>query len=271
MYDTILVPTDGSDAATTAATYALDVAERVDATVHALSVVDPDRFVTDAVGDVDDLVRRQERHLERRALAAVDGVAERSAAPVETHVREGRPAAVLADALEDLDADLVAMGTHGRSGVDRYLLGSLAERTLRTARVPVLAVREGEASEAARDARVDDVLVATDGSDDAARAGAHALSLATATGARLHALTVGEDGDPARRLATRARDAGVDATATVREGPAHEEIVGHARETRVDLVAVGTHGRTGVERVLLGSVAERVLRTAPTPVLVVGP
>ena len=92
------------------------------------------------MGDVDDLVRRQHERFERRARDAVDRVAAASAVPVETHVVEGRPATVLAAAIDDYDADLVAMGTHGRSGVERVLLGSVAERVLRTATRPVLVV-----------------------------------------------------------------------------------------------------------------------------------
>ncbi|WP_049936416.1 universal stress protein [Haloplanus natans] len=269
MYDTILIPTDGSDAATTAARYGLTLAERFDATVHVLSVVDPDRFVTDSVGDVDDLIRRQHERFERRARDAVDRVAGASAVPVETHVVEGRPVTVLAAAIDDYDADLVAMGTHGRSGVDRYLLGSLAERTLRTAHVPVLAVREDDAHGAAP--TIATVLLATDGSEGTERAADHAVTVAAATGAHLHALTVGDDDGPAERVVARAREAGVDATAAVRSGRPHETILGYARNHGADLVVVGTHGRSGVERVLLGSVAERVLRTATRPVLVVGP
>ena len=268
MYDTILIPTDGSDVATTAARYGVALAARFDATVHVLSVVDPDRIVTDAVGDVDDLVRRQESSLHERAHDAVDRVAAGSPVPVETHVVEGRPSDVLASAIDDYDADLVAMGTHGRSGVDRYLFGSLAERTLRTAHVPVLTVNAAEDDGLAT---LEDVVIATDGSDGAERAGDHAIAVAGATGARLHVLTVGDDADPARRLAVRAREAGVDATAAVRAGRPGEEIRAYADAEGADLVVLGSHGRTGVERVLLGSVAERVLRTATEPVLVVGP
>ncbi|AZH25728.1 universal stress protein [Haloplanus aerogenes] len=270
MYDTILIPTDGSDAATTAARYGLVLAERVDATVHVLSVVDPDRVVTDAVGDVDDLVRRQRALLSDRARDAVERVEAEAPASIDirTHVVEDRPARALATAIDDYDADLVAMGTHGRSGVDRYLFGSLAERTLRTAHVPVLAVREADVE---TDPTVETILVATDGSEAATRAGDHAVAVAAATGARLHALTVGDDEEPARRLANRARETGVDASAAVRTGHPHEAIREYAETVDADLVVLGTHGRSGVERVLLGSVAERTLRTATRPVLVVGP
>ena len=267
MYDTILIPTDGSDVATTAGRYGLVLAERFDATVHVLSVVDPDRFATGAVGDVDDLIRRQRERLHDRAWTVVDRLAAESPVPTETHVVEGRPSAALASAIDDYGTDLVAMGTHGRSGVDRYLFGSLAERTLRTAHVPVIAVR----TPADAAPTLDDVLIAMDGSGGAERAGDHAVAVAAATGAHLHALTVGDDGDPARRLASRAREAGVDATVAVRTGRPHGVILDYADEAGVDLVTLGSRGRTGVERVLLGSVAERVLRAATKPVLAVGP
>lgn len=267
MYDSILIPTDGSDAATTAARYGVILAERIGATAHVLSVIDPDRYTTDAVGDVDDLIRRQRSHFHDRARGIVAEVAAWSPIPVETHVVEGRPETVLATAIEEHDVDLVAMGTHGRSGVDRYLLGSLAEHTLRTADVPVLVTRDGDVDEP----ELTDIVVATDGSEGAERAGEHGIAVATATGARLHTLTVDDDDTPARRLADRARDVGVEATATARTGRPHEAIVAYADTVEADLVVLGTHGRTGVERVLLGSVAERTVRTAPVPTMVVGP
>jgi nucleotide-binding universal stress UspA family protein len=268
-YDVVLVPTDGSEAATAAARHGLALAATVGATAHVLSVVDPDRYVTDVVGDVGDLVTRQRTALEGRARDAVDRAAGDAPAsvPVETRVVEGRPATVLADAIDARGADLVAMGVHGRTGLDRYLLGSLTERTVRTAPVPVLAVRADGPPAGA----VDDVLLATDGSAGSDRAAEHATAVADAADATLHALTVGDDDAPARRAADSARAAGVPATVAVRPGTPDEAIVSYVGERGVDLVTVGTHGRTGVERVLLGSVAERVLRTAPVPVLVVGP
>lgn len=109
MYETILIPTDGSDPATTAARYGLAPAERFGATVHVLPVVDSDRVVTDAVGDVDDLVRHQRALLTDRARDAVEHAATGAPASVEVHTRvvEGRPARMLVAAIDDHDADLV--------------------------------------------------------------------------------------------------------------------------------------------------------------------
>jgi nucleotide-binding universal stress UspA family protein len=127
-----------------------------------------------------------------------------------------------------------------------------------------------------------DVLVATDGSDGSAAAVEHALGVAERTGATLHALYVGEEDDGVAgrvldRVAERVEAAGEAATArdetapspvtAVRTGTPHEEIVAYAEEAGCDLIVMGTHGRTGVGRYLLGSVTERVVRLADVPVL----
>jgi nucleotide-binding universal stress UspA family protein len=124
MYDAILVPTDGSRLADRAATHALDLAAAFDATVHAISVVPPGRDDADAD-------------------AAVDAVADRASdrsIPVETAVLDGVPYRAILDYVQDEGVDLVVMGTHGRTGLDRYLLGSVTERVVRAAPVPVLTV-----------------------------------------------------------------------------------------------------------------------------------
>lgn len=125
MYETILVPSDGSPEAERAAGHAIELAGHFDATVHGLFVAESD----------DEPTERGERALdELRARAEERGVA------VETSVREGDPAAAVVDAVEDVGADLVVMGTHGRSGVERILIGSVAERVVRTSPIPVTTV-----------------------------------------------------------------------------------------------------------------------------------
>lgn len=129
MFKTIVVATDGSESVSRAVTVALDVAGRFDATVHALSVVDTDSV--DQRGEPSD-------HAEN-ALATVVAETDRS---VETAVREGDPAEEISAYAEEIDADLVATGTRGRHGEDRFLLGSVAERVVRGCPVPVLTVRQ---------------------------------------------------------------------------------------------------------------------------------
>jgi len=131
MFETIVVATDGSDSVSRAVTAALDVADRFDATVHALSVVDTGE---DAADRRDELTAHAED-----ALKLVDGETDQ---PVETTVREGEPAVEISAYAAEIDADLVTTGTRGRHGENRFLLGSVAERVVRTCPVPVLTVRQ---------------------------------------------------------------------------------------------------------------------------------
>ena len=139
MYDTILVPTDGSAAVVEAVERAVDLAERYDATVHALYVVD-----SSAYGTLDMSTSVVVDALEDEGETAVSYVAEEAEAagvPVETAVVTGTPHRTIMDYIDDHDVDMVVMGTHGRRGFDRFLLGSVTEKVVRTAPVPVMTVR----------------------------------------------------------------------------------------------------------------------------------
>lgn len=140
MFDSIAIATDGSRSVERAVRVALDFAGRFDATVHALFVVD--------VGDVEaapepvrDALREALAERGERALVAIE-----SEAPGEvvTVIREGRPPRVIAEYTRTHDIDLVAMGTRGRHGENRFLVGSVAERVVRTCPAPVLTVRQLE-------------------------------------------------------------------------------------------------------------------------------
>jgi nucleotide-binding universal stress UspA family protein len=142
-YDRVLLPTDGSDASQAAAAEAGRVAALSDATVHVLSVADSrNRFETPAAGLAADAWERAERE---RAAAAVDAVtaALPDTVPAERVVREGVPKTAVLDYADEADVDLVVMGTHGRTGLDHYLVGSVTERVVRHSPVPVLTVRSG--------------------------------------------------------------------------------------------------------------------------------
>ena len=143
MFDTIVIATDGSDSVRRAVDVAADIAARFEAEVHAVYVVDsgevestPDEVrndLRDALGD-----RGQE------ALDQVTNtVTERDAAlDVTLQRREGQPASEIAEYAAAVDADIVAMGTRGRHGENRFLIGSVAERVVRTCPVPILTVRQ---------------------------------------------------------------------------------------------------------------------------------
>lgn len=136
----------------------------------------------------------------------------------------------------------------------------------------------------------DDILVPTDGSEGVQRAIGHGIELADLADATVHALFVVDTADLAtipdlewttieagleevgeRAVADverRALEQGVEAVTAVRYGTSHEEIVAYATEWDVDLIVMGTHGRSGIDRVLLGSVTDNVIRRADRPVLV---
>ena len=145
MFDSIVVATDGSASVERAVGVALDLAQRFDAEVHALSVIDESE-----ISSSPEAVREQLREgLEEQGQNAVADVAARATRDVETAVRAGRPANEISAYAREVDADAVATGTRGRHGENRFLIGSVAERVVRTCPVPVLTVRQLEGSNTA--------------------------------------------------------------------------------------------------------------------------
>jgi len=291
MYETILVPTDGSDHAERAAGHAFALAAAFDATVHVRSVAD----VSDAAGPFnaggvsEEFVERVESDaesvVESTAALAPDDVA------VETAVSRGQPGEEILATIDDVGADLVVMGTQGRRGLSRLVTGSVCEHVVRNAPVPVVTARVTD------DDPVTDyeqLLIPTDGSDEANAAVAHGIAVADAVDASVHVLNVidlgtitsGSDvaaasalidqlrergADATEAVAEQARDAGLDVTTEVREGFPNADLLECIDREGIDFVAMGTHGRTGVERLLLGSTTERTIRRSPVPVLSVPP
>jgi nucleotide-binding universal stress UspA family protein len=143
MFETVVIATDGSESAERAIRLALDLADRFDATVHALYVVD-----TAEIGGSPTAVRhRLEDALESAGGEALSFVEERVAdsatdCDVVTALREGDPADEIIAYAESHDADVVAVGTRGRHGAHSFLLGSVAESVVRRCSVPVLSVRQ---------------------------------------------------------------------------------------------------------------------------------
>jgi len=147
MFETILIATDGSDSVSRAVSVALDLADRFDATVHALSVVDTGE-VDSSPAAVSDQLRDA---LSEQADEALSSISASTDQPVITAVREGRPAAEICNYAREIDADVVATGTRGRHGENRFLIGSVAERVVRSCPVPVLTVRQLADAEADAD------------------------------------------------------------------------------------------------------------------------
>lgn len=136
MYASILLPTDGSDGAQAGVRAGLALAAERDSTVHALFVIDERQVRREYDIVVEDAEAEAERAVER-----VEDIGRKMGVEVEKHVRWGIPHEEIIDAITDYDVDLVAMGTHGRTGFDRLVhLGSVTERVVRRAPVEVLTV-----------------------------------------------------------------------------------------------------------------------------------
>ena len=143
MYETILIPTDGSDGTDRAIEHATDLADTYGATVHVLYVVD----TSYPYGDFDvsfdwNAVVDELRTEGERAVAGVVDAIEETGVEALASIRESEnvPRAIL-DYAEECGADMIVMGTHGRTGLNRVILGSVTERVVRTAQVPVLTVQ----------------------------------------------------------------------------------------------------------------------------------
>ena len=144
MYDRILVPTDGSGGTRRAVDHALELAATHDATVHTVYVVNTASYASFTIEgasweNVGDMLRDEGQ----QAVAEVERLAEGAGVPVETRVLDGSPSREIVRYAEREDCDLIVMGTHGRGGIDRLLLGSVAERVVRSSNIPVLTVRHG--------------------------------------------------------------------------------------------------------------------------------
>jgi nucleotide-binding universal stress UspA family protein len=288
----ILVAVDLSDASIAALRAARALAVTRNATLAVVHVVagvaDVRPFFPQSYGinaiDTVELERLAAEALERR-VAEVEG-----GAGAERFIEIGAPYAEIVRRAEAWKADLVVVGSHGKTGVSRALLGSVAEHVARVAHCPVLVSRPGRGSGL--------VMAATDLSDPSLPAIARASEEARLQGARLvvvhasetplasygaaaaallgnvaPALTAEQEQERRAALVTVLQGAmgrfGAQGEALVVDGDAVAGVVGAIEARQPDLLVVGTHGRTGISRLLLGSVAEKLVRLADCSVLVV--
>ena len=284
----ILFPTDFSEGARQAFPQAVFLADWHDAALHLLNVHeepdDPDAVSlpvsTDTLAEWLDIPEHESSLPDLNALSLVQ----------EQVTSDSPPERILAYA-EDVDVDLIVMGTHGRRGLHRMLIGSVTEEVVRKAPCPVLTVRTR--AQAAPQKDVHRILVPIDFSEASVAALRHAKEIALTYGAEIDLLHVVREiaypsaygFEPAHfsmdefldraesKLGELAQDEiGVEhAMVEATVGDPATGILDYVSANDCDLVVLATHGRTGVERFLIGSVAERVLRRAPTPVFVVPP
>lgn len=285
MHDRILFPTDGSDGASAVFDHVLDLAEDHGSELHILNVADTTKDSVTVIGGevIDALEREGERIVEETAEHA----ASRNVTTVTDVLQGGVPETITTYA-EEYDMDLIAMPTRGRTGLERLLLGSTTERVIRHATVPVLTLRPDDDLSGYP---YSNVLVPTDGSEPALAALDEAVDIVKTAEASLHVLSVvdvtslGVDvhsemqvgvlqeqaNDAVAGAEQVAKDVSVESIiGTIERGSSvYRAILSYADDHDIDLVVMGTHGRTGVDRYVLGSVTEKIVRSAPIPVLTV--
>lgn len=279
MFRKVLVPLDGSKLSESA----LDPLKRLLGEVEGaqatlLFVNDPDLVAPPSEESVADALTRVSARVREWGLGC------------EVLRESGDPAGLILDAVERLQPDLITMATHGRSGLQRLVRGSVAERVLRHVHVPLLMVNP-EAEERSEDTAFRRILVPLDGSPLADGILPYVIALARSVGSEVSLLRV-ESLEPyisdpligvpfceptlwnpqavMETLAPqldRMVEARVDAKIVARIGDAAGEIATLAND--YDLVALSSHGRSGVSRWWFGSVAEQVLRVVNRPVLLV--
>ncbi|MEF8856237.1 MAG: universal stress protein [Haloplanus sp.] len=145
VYDRILVPTDGSDGVERAIEHAAEVARTNEADIHGLYVLSTDAYAGLAMESSWENVDRLLREDAQEAVARVREIAGTvdEEVPVETAVVEGKPSREIVRYAEEVGCDLIVMGTHGRGGIDRLLLGSVAESVVRASSIPVTTIPVG--------------------------------------------------------------------------------------------------------------------------------
>jgi len=298
--DNVLIPTDFSACADHALNHALEVADRFGARLHILHVVnelDPDWY---GITDAQKRAVKLREQIKTEARDRLENMRPEEGRDLEATVSlqlSFDVADTINEYVDERDIDLVVMGTHGRQGLDRLMLGNVADKIIRHAPCPVMTVREevpwmGEED----DLLFDDILAPIDFSEHSHKALRTSKFFASRYRARLHLLFVAEkrtvptfsdtglpgigvvEMDPEivdnAKEALRQLDENIDGPEVrsayhVREGNVSTDIIDFAETHGISLIVMATRGLTGVSRFLMGSNTERIVRVAPCPVLTI--
>jgi nucleotide-binding universal stress UspA family protein len=289
----IIVPLDGSGTSESAVRYGALLARTLDRPLLLVHIIDTNHLI-----DSRALAMLPDRTQMARYLGDV-AVREGIEATVEIEVIDGSPAEELLRLAGDEPDGMIVMTTHGRGGLGRIMLGSVADRLVRDGTAPVVLIRA--AAGATPPSRLTNLIVTLDGSELAERALPMAIRLARHSGATLRLLRIVEPlwttpaaGYPPEltwlgsddieriteeietdaviyldRAAASLREDGIDARPVVAFGKPADEIARVQAETEPDLILMASHGRSGLRRWLLGSVTTSVIHHASAPLLVV--
>lgn len=300
MLRSLMVPLDGSSLSEGSLPLAGEIARASGAAVHLAHVhvpYEPDHLLGNTQFQFEGVnveeYDAQHRADEERYLSSLSQRFSAEGASADAQVLDGRGIAErLAAHAVDVEADLILMTTHGFTGLNRMWIGSVADEMIRQTPLPLFLLHPTQGAPR-EPPPIRHVLVPLDGSDLAEHVIGPASELARATGARMtlaHVVAVPQYGTPpvlpslsdGRRLpletaleyledlAESLREEGlaVDAHASHGSSPA-EELARVAVELDADVIALATHGYGGVKRTLLGSVADKLLRSSPLPLLVI--
>ena len=298
MFNKILIPLDGSELAERALKPGMALAEQGNADVYLLSVPFLEHAFVEEQAGMGFMLPDQSLAQSRRDLKAYQAEVKAGYSHpnirIHTAVTEGDEAGVIVDTAVCENVDLIVMSTHGRSGFSRWMLGSVTERVLRQAPCPVLVIRE--------DRPLQHIAIALDGSELSEYALTPGLAIAANLGSTLTLLSVetSEEVDPRFVAELEHVEAGLGARTiedfyhrtenylqrlqrrfqgkfdqTIRlapkTGPVVQAILDFIETDKVDLVVMATHGRTGLQRWVYGSVTEKVMRSVGCAMLIVRP
>jgi nucleotide-binding universal stress UspA family protein len=285
----ILCPVDFFPASERALVYALKLAAKDGARLkllHVVSLMVPPGydFVVDSdslLDKMEDSSQRQIRQLlQKRSLSGQN-------VEVDVEVKRGDPSTEIRNELDSYKPDLVAMGTHGHRGFQRWIMGSTTERVLHHSRVPMLVISAAE-KHRSTDVAFRRVMVTTDFSPDTAHALKYAFSIAGENQAHLTVLHVLEEmkaitsaqyrrqltRDVQRKLSKLVPDdvkVWCEVEEAVEAGSPYHAILMTLKKRRIDLLVMNTHGKGMLDRALLGSTTERIVKGATCPVLLIPP
>ncbi|MCX5874504.1 MAG: universal stress protein [Deltaproteobacteria bacterium] len=280
MFKRILVAIDGSSSSLHALRQAFPLARAEKGAIQVIAVAPPYTGELSLVGvreHVNDLIVAPYQ----KALDEALKISESYGVLIRTILEIGEPPETIVDTAEDLDCDLIVVGVRGSNPVKTVLMGSIAARVIGFSHIDVLAVPRGAEID------LNAILLAVDGSWSSERATSIAFELQKSYGLRLSALSVadipsqlyGLDAKVAEQMLRQAREVldpvrtkseaqGIPVELLLREGDAAEVINQTAKQKSAGMIIIGSHGRTGLKRLLMGSVAERVIGHALCPVLV---
>jgi nucleotide-binding universal stress UspA family protein len=294
----IVLALDGSSLAEQAIPMAQAIAERAHAKLKLVLIHEPNPLMEPGpvYAKIELAMQKADREYLKSATARVR---ERLGRAVSSAVVQGIPVAqTLSTYSRELGADLIIMTTHGRGGIRRAWLGSVADQMIRSSEIPILVIRPTEKGEAKLPAELKEILVALDGSPLAEAALEPATGLARLWDAEISLVQVVRPviltgphlvfpsgysdqvtqirresaQDYIRDVAERLRESGVKANGVaVIGGAVPETLIDLGAPERISLMVVATHGRGGMKRLVLGSVADKLVRGANVPVLVVRP